>query len=180
MPPRHAVFVSFHHANDQSYRNIFTTRFSSRFDLCVDKSVDIGDIDPNLQAETIRRKIRDEYLRTSSVTVVLIGIETWQRKHVDWEIAASLRDTQFNPRSGLLGILLPSYRARHGKPDPHTLPPRLADNLPNRFATLHDWSDDPELVSGWIHDAYLRKGRILPDNARPLFGRNWSGDRWTL
>lgn len=59
----------------------------------ISKSVRIGDIDPNLATDTIRQKIRDEYLRGSTVTVVLVGPETWQRKHVDWEIGASIRHT---------------------------------------------------------------------------------------
>ncbi|MGL5684212.1 MAG: TIR domain-containing protein [Vagococcus fluvialis] len=33
--------------------------------------------------EQIRVKIRDEYLRESSITIVLFGKETAQRKHVD-------------------------------------------------------------------------------------------------
>lgn len=101
---RHKVFVSYHHANDQYYRNKFEKLFTERYDIMVSKSVQLGDIDDNLNPETIRQKIRDEYIRDSTVTVVLIGAETWKRKHVDWEIAASIRDTQYNPRSGLLGI----------------------------------------------------------------------------
>ena len=43
------------------------------------------------------------------MTIVLIGPCTWQRKHVDWEIGASLRKTRKNSRCGLLGILLPNH-----------------------------------------------------------------------
>ena len=50
----------------------------------VSKSVQIGDIDSNLPTERIRQKIRDEYLRDSTVTIVLIGSETWKRKHIDY------------------------------------------------------------------------------------------------
>jgi hypothetical protein len=74
-------------------------------DVMVSKSVQVGDIDPNLKTDTLRQKIRDEYLHDSTVTVVLIGSETWKRKHVDWEIAASIRHTQYNPRSCLIGSL---------------------------------------------------------------------------
>ena len=99
MNDRHKVFVSYHHANDQEYRNLFEGLFSFIHNIIVSKSVQIGDIDPNLKVDTIRQKIRDEYLRDSTVTVVLVGAETWKRKHVDWEIGASIRC------SGLLGIL---------------------------------------------------------------------------
>ena len=89
--PRHKVFVSYHHANDQAYRNYFEKLFVDTHDIMVSKSVQIGEISPNLQTETIRQKIRDEYLGDSTVTVVLIGSQTWQRKHVDWEIGSSIR-----------------------------------------------------------------------------------------
>ena len=116
MSYRHKVFVSYHHANDQEYRETFERWFSDVYDIMVSKSVEIGEINPNLKTDTIRQKIRDEFLRDSTVTVVLIGAETWKRKHVDWEIGASIRDTKFNPRSGLLGILLPTYPRPLGKP----------------------------------------------------------------
>jgi len=82
MTIRHKVFVSYHHENDERYKIIFEKMFG---DVYISKSVEIGDIDPNLKTETIRQKIRDEFLRDSSVTVVLVGKETWKRKHIDWE-----------------------------------------------------------------------------------------------
>ena len=75
----------------------------------VERSVGDGDIEDNLRVETIRRRIRDEFIADATVTVVLIGPATWQRKHVDWEIGSSLRATRTNSRCGLLGILLPSH-----------------------------------------------------------------------
>jgi len=77
--PRHKVFVSYHHSGDQDYRNRFEYMFAYVNDIMVVRSVQIGDLDPNLKTETIRQKIRDEYLRDSTVTVVLIGAETWKR-----------------------------------------------------------------------------------------------------
>ena len=107
---RHKVFVSYYHDDDQYYRELFEDRFSDYYDIMVSKSVELGDIDSYLKTETIRQKIRDEYLRDSTVTVVLVGAHTWQRKFVDWEIGSSIRQTQYNSRSGLLGILLPTFR----------------------------------------------------------------------
>ena len=143
-------------------------------------SVNDGDIDPNLSTETIRQKIRDEYLRDTSVTVVLIGAETWQRKHIDWEIGSSIRQTQYNPRSGLLGILLPTYpRTDQTKYNQHTIPPRLYDNIKCEFAAIYNWSDNPTMVQDWIHHAYLRKSTKQPENSRAPFGKNRTGSEWT-
>ena len=180
MNNRHKVFVSYHHALDESYKNIFELRFGNSFGAIVPGSVKVGEIDPNLPTETIRQKIRDEYLRDTSVTVVLIGAQTWQRKHIDWEIGSSIRDTKTNPRSGLLGILLPTYpRADKSKYNPRTIPPRLHDNIECGFASIHNWSEDAETVQDWIHQAYLRKSTKQPDNSRASFGKNRSGDVWT-
>lgn len=178
MAARHKVFVSYHHDNDENYKKIFELRFGNKYDILVRGSVQIGDIDPNNNTETIRRIIRDEYLADSSVTVVLVGTQTWQRKHVDWEISSSIRDTTNNPRSGLLGIILPSYYKQYGKLNQYTIPPRLWDNVKCDFAKLYNWSEDPAEVQQWIHEAYLRKSRVQPTNARPLFAKNRSGEQW--
>ncbi len=183
MNNRHRVFVSYYHAEDQDYRERFELLFSDIHDIMVSESVEIGDIDPNLKTETIRQKIRDEYLRDSTVTVVLVGAHTWQRKFVDWEIGSSIRQTQYNSRSGLLGILLPTYRRPPGKPNNyyiHTIPPRLHDNIECRFATIHNWSDDPYIVQSWIHEAFKRRNENPPpDNSRDSFKNNRSGERWS-
>lgn len=175
----HKVFTSFHHANDQNHKQIFELRFGARFKVIVPGGVQLGDIEPGLKTETIRQRIRDQYLRDTSVTVVLVGLSTWQRKHVDWEISSSLRATQLNPRSGLLGLLLPSYQRVYGTTyDPQTIPPRLLDNVACGYAEIACWTEDPDVVQNLVHAAYLRKGRITPDNSRPLYKNNRSGDRW--
>lgn len=178
---RHKVFVSYHHANDQYYRDRFEHLFSSTYDVMVSKSVQIGDINTYLPTETIRQKIRDEYLRDSTVTVVLIGSETWKRKHVDWEIGSSIRKTQFNPRSGLIGILLPTYPRPYNAPNNYTsntIPPRLYDNIQCGFAKIYNWSEDPKVVHDWIHEAFDRRNKINPDNSYNSFVNNRSGERW--
>ena len=176
---RHKVFVSYHHANDQYYREEFENLFSNIYDIMVSKSVQIGEIDPYLKTETIRQKIRDEYLRDTTVTVVLIGTETWKRKHVDWEIAASIRNTQFNPRSGLIGIFLPTYPLSSDNKFNHcTIPPRLYDNWKGGFAKLYNWNTNPSVVQQWIHDAFTRRTKINPDNSYPNFINNRASNGW--
>ena len=176
MTRRHKIFVSYHHNLDQGYRNQFERMCGDRI---VSRSVDIGDIDQNNSTDNVRRIIREQYLRDSTVTVVLIGKQTWQRKHVDWEISASLRATLISPRSGILGILLPSYpRPAPGKYSSSTVPPRLYDNVECKFACIYPWSTDPNEIQGWIHEAFQRKDSINPHNSRTLFGKNRSGGHW--
>lgn len=179
MTARHKVFVSYHHANDQKYRNKFEEMFADKHEIMISKSVQIGDIDPSLATETVRQKIRDEYLQDSTVTVVLVGSQTWQRKHIDWEIGSSIRQTKLSSRSGLIGILLPTYTCdNEGRYNPYTIPPRLYDNNKCEFAKLYKWNSNPAQVQKWIHEAFLRRNTVIPDNSSPSFVNNRSGERW--
>ena len=179
MVPRHKVFVSFHH-EDQWWKDAFSALMEHNI---IDKSVSDGDIDDeNLQTETIRRKIREEFIADATVTVVLIGQCTWQRKHVDWEIGASLRDTPLNPRCGLLGIILPDHPDfNSARPRPALLPPRLADNFrgTHPFASLQHWAYAPDAVRCWVDGAFQRRhSQPPPDNSRTQFRRNRGGNCW--
>ena len=114
----HNVFISYHHCNDQFYKDELI-RLGKNFGVFIDKSVDTGDISEDLSDQAIREKIRDEYLRDSTVTILLAGLETKNRKHVDWEIYSSMFDGVRNKKSGILVINLPStqctyYTAAHG------------------------------------------------------------------
>ena len=183
---RHKVFISYHHDKDQDDKDKFLKLFGSQgSDILVDYSVDTGDIDENLKTETIRTKIRDEYIREATVIIVLIGKETWKRKHVDWEIYSGLRDTKNNPRCGLLGIFLYSYPLNNNKFNHCTIPPRLYDNWnkdnfynSERYAELYNWSEDPKKVSNWIQKAFKNRDKIKPNNSRDMFRKNKTSDNW--
>ncbi|MDE0623051.1 MAG: TIR domain-containing protein [Bryobacterales bacterium] len=122
----HKVFISYHHRNDQWYKNELI-RIGEQNAVFIDRSVDTGDISESLSDEAIRRKIRDEYLRDSTVTIVLVGTETKQRKHIDWEIYSSMYDGPVNKKSGILAICLPStssnlVHASHGDREKELFP----------------------------------------------------------
>ena len=199
---RHKVFISFHHdPDDQVYKDWFVQVMG---DDIVDKSVEDGDIDDqNKSTETVRQEIRDNFIRDATVTVVLIGPCTWQRKHVDWEIGSSLRDTKLNSRCGLLGILLPNHPDFGKKTyNPRLIPPRLADNCTGNdsFACIYHWPDPKGVsaidlcflkygvvsdknhhfvnkIQNWIHRAFQRRDKMPPpDNSRVQFANNRSGN----
>lgn len=172
---RHRTFISFHH-EDEHYKNLFADMMEGNI---VDESVGDGDIDSRSNTETIRQNIRDEFIRDATVTVVLIGPRTWQRKYVDWEIGSSLRDTRLNSRCGLLGILLPNH-PDHGKRsyNPRLIPPRLADNCEgdDPFAHIYDWTNQTSEIREWIHRAFQRRQGTPPNNRRTQFRNNRSSD----
>ena len=174
--PKYKVYVSYHHCiEDQEYRNHFEEILLANQDVVIMKSVQIENIESNLDVETIREK----YLKDSTVTVVLIGFDTWQRKQVDWEIGASIATTKNNPRSGLLGIILPTYHKNDTfKYNEHTIPPRLYDNIKCGFSSIHNWDTDPFIIQRWIHDAFERKTRFDSDNSRSIFADNLLGSEW--
>ena len=165
-PVKPKIFVSYHHKNDQWWYDQFSKLFAGSYDLFTDTSIGrrIDSDDPLYQS----RKIREDHISGSSITVVLIGAETWERKHVDWEIYATLAK-----KHALLGIALPTC-AKTPKGEV-IVPGRLYDNLVSGFAKWIHWANDATAVSNAITNArQLAKAPALIVNSRPQLGRNLS------
>ena len=180
MAESHKVFVSYHHSNDQEYRDTFERLFSIYYNIFISKSVQIGEIATNLTTDTLRQIIRVKYLRDTTVTIVLIGAETWQRKHVDWEISSSIRQTEHSSRSGLMGIILPTHTS-YGDSTYYKgiVPPRLANNQTCGYSKIYHWSNDPSSITRWIETAFQNRFKVDPVNSYLHFVNNKSGARWT-
>jgi hypothetical protein len=180
----HKIFISYHHGEtpyegDREYRERLENLLINS-GIAINRSVPYNAIDDSLKTETVRQKIRDEYLRDVTVTIVLVGKDTWKRKHVDWEIGSSIRDTTYNSRAGLLGLIVPTYpRSDPAKYTTSTIPPRLFDNIQNGYAILYNWTEDPASLQNIIHAAFKRRTEIIPNNSRPYFGNNRTGNSWT-
>lgn len=174
---QHNVFVSFHNY-DLERKQEFVELMHGRI---IDASVDTGDIvDSNVKTAEVRRIIRDKRIREATVVVVLIGRQTWQRKHVDWEIAGGLRCTRYNKRTGLLGLVLPEHPNHgHNEINPRLIPPRLAKNCggDDPFAKVYDWPEQfaPAQIQRAISQAFNRSKGADPDNSYPLFADNRTG-----
>jgi hypothetical protein len=108
----HKVFISYHHRNDQIYKEQLL-EINKIYQIFIDLSVDTGDISDQLDDHTIREIIRDSYLRDSTVTILLVGVETKRRKHIDWEIYSSMYDGKVNKKSGIIVINLPSINCQY-------------------------------------------------------------------
>ena len=179
--PRHKVFISYYHEGDQEYKDRLTEALR---DKAVDMSVREGDIqEEGLPLDEIRRRIRDNHIADATVTIVLIGPCTWQRKHVDWEISASLIDRPNNGRCGVIGLLLPTHPDFRKAPEdrnPRLMPPRLAANIDgdNPFAIVYDWHNNGlgRKMVPKIHKAFLRRKKTpWPDDRLEPFVNNRSG-----
>ena len=198
----HNIFVSYHHHNDQIYKDELIDCGKS-FGVFIDKSVDTDEISEQLSDQAIRTKIRDEYLRDSTVTILLAGAETKGRKHVDWELYSSMFDGTKNKKSGILVINLPTvqcsfFNAAHGEHEkrliypgvnswasidsrveqarrfPH-LPERIIDNLaaPNARVSVVPWDRlSPAKLKYLIDATFVGRGACEYDLSRPMRRRN--------
>ncbi len=202
MPTKHKVFISYHHDNDQYYRNALVA-MATQHDLFIDHAVDTGDIADDLSDERIREIIRDGYLRDSTVTIVLVGETTAGRKHVDWEIYSSMFDGNKNKKSGVLVITLPridcSIYAKHGdeeqshypdiqswepigsryqcKADCPDMPDRILDNLvaPKALVSVTRWREirsNPERLRSLVELAFRDRTNCKYDLSRPMRRRS--------
>lgn len=97
----HKTFISYHHKNEQDLKDEIVKKGGDKGDF-MDKSVEDGDIEPGLSEDTIMRKIKNDYLKDSSVVVVLIGEETSKRPYVNSEIQAALWGDN---KCGLIGVV---------------------------------------------------------------------------
>lgn len=139
MVTRHKVFISYHHELDEEY-TARLLHINDQYSVFIDRSVDTGDINPDLSDENIRVIIRDKYLRDSTVTILLVGKETAHRKHVDWELYSSMYDGPINKKSGILVITLPTVEhngnviAAHGDVEKENVYPEISNwtNLGDR------------------------------------------------
>lgn len=145
----HKVFISYYHNEDQCYKDDLV-KLAEENDVFIDASVDTGDISDELSDEAIREKIRDEYLKNSTVTIVLIGAETKNRKHVDWEIYSSMYDGAVNKKLGIIAIVLPETKDSSNICAP-------------RGQKEKDLYPDTEWVSIDRWDEYKRRYPYMPD-----------------
>ena len=196
----HKVFVSFHHANDQKYKqgNVSSAKKKNIFN---NGDVDMGEIPEDWDDQKIREYIRDEHLKDTTVTILLVGTETKNRKHIDWELYSSMYDGTVNKKSGIIVILLPSvkseyYTCAHSSEKtfyPETtqwmsidsreeyhrrypyLPERIIDNLlePNAFISVINWDKlTPDILRQMIDNAYNSRATCTYDLSRPMRKKN--------
>lgn len=134
----------------------FISTFSDQHNVFIWRALGIGlqdDLINSNDTEYVMRRIRELYLKGSTVTIVLIDRCTWARRYVDWEIQASLRCGQAVTPNGLLGIVLPSAGSNP------KLPPRLGINLRRSngelgYARCYWYPQSKYFLQNWIEEAF--------------------------
>lgn len=164
------AFISFHH-DDLKIKEKFERMFDKHCNIISSSSVREGKIPEHLSAEETMRIIRDNHIKNSTITIVLIGENTYRSKFVDWEIKASLREIAGQrKRSALLGVFIPGIQ-NGCKNQKHLLPERLSDNLGfDGYAYCLDWTDNMAQMDLSIQKALANRSGN-PKNNRPLKGK---------
>lgn len=103
----HRVFIS-HKREDKAYKNFIQNNLGvDMIDKSLNEAIDSEDED------YVMRKIREDYLSDSTVTIFLIGKfslenqDDEEKYYIKRELQASLYNGKSNSRNGILGIVLP-------------------------------------------------------------------------
>ncbi len=172
----HRVFISYQHVDQEEVED-FIKKFDHQRNIFFYRALGFAnDIINSNDTEYIMKRIRELYLKDSTVTIVMIGKCTWARKYVDWEIQASLRGVGSQLPNGLLGIILPSasrnpiYPERLNKNLPYNSNGKITDS----YARVYNYPTRADSLNGWIEDAFnaRTKRRLLIDNPRSRFAYN--------
>ncbi len=153
MPTRRKCFITYHHT-DQSYVNLFVEHFDDRLDVFIARQLGQmkDDIVKSNDVDYVMRKIREDYLQDSTVTVVMAGKCTWARRYVDWELQASLRSGTTVTPNGLLGVKLPTFTYWPERLNANLLQPGQSDC----YARWIEWSNTGSLRAA-IEAAHQRR-----------------------
>lgn len=163
LPAKRKIFVSYHHHRDQRYYDALAAMCDD-CEFLQDNSLDrrVDSDDPEYQ----ERRIREAYIKGTSVTVVLCGLETYQRKFVDWEIYATLLK-----EGALIGIQLDNASVNPANGG-FLVPHRLHDNIQSCYALWKHWHElTADNLRVWIEQA-VAKDKTLISNWRAKKLRN--------
>lgn len=160
------VFIS-HFKGDSTEVDAFIDRFANRegvFTPYVLGANNNDDFIESTDTDYVMQRIRQLYLKDSTVTIVLMGKCTHSRRYVDWEIKSSLTQGAQTP-NGLMGIVLPSQAKSANLPD------RFAKNWnsenKNCYARYWVYPSSASQLGGWIDDAYEARTSRAPLISNP-------------
>jgi hypothetical protein len=171
------VFFSFHHTKEDTWRTA-----NVRSSNLIDDSNEFGYIDSvdweKLKATgdvRVKRWITEQ-LQNTSVTVVLIGSHTAERKWVNYEILES-----WNRGNAVIGIRIHGMKDQSSQTSAPGANPfdqlKFADGRSMAsLCPIYDWviEDGRKYMGDWVEDAFQAR-QILPV---PSPRTQYSGDEW--
>jgi hypothetical protein len=170
--PRRKCFISYHHVDNDLVKQ-FVDTFDHAHDCFIVRRLGEmpDDIINSADTDYVMSRIRQDYVKDSTVTIVLAGRCTWSRRYVDWELQASLRSGATVTPNGLLGIKLPTFTQ---------FPERfVANNGSNGGTNDHyaGWIDYPQTLERleasieWAFNRRTTHAKFIK-NARERFNNN--------
>ena len=146
------VFISFYKGD--SAEVIDYARWADKAGVMTPYLLD-RDFDDSLvrsnDTDYVMRIIRRDFIRDSTVTLVMLGSCTHGRRYVDWEIKASLRQGEVYTPNGLFGMTLPSSRFVPA------LPPRFEANCRTGYAAWYKPLCSVEFLGAALDAAYAAR-----------------------
>lgn len=155
MAIRRKCFISYHHA-DQEWVDTFIRTFDARHDIFIARQLGSmpEDVIDSMDTDYVMSRIRTDYIKDSTVTILIAGRCTWARRYVDWEVQASLRSGSTAIPNGLIGLQLPTFTRWPDRFDRNLLHPGKIDCY-GRWLT---WGDCTlEALSSAIEAAFQRR-----------------------
>lgn len=184
----HSIYISHNRkdADDKRYKQLFIKFLTDQERIVPQNDAFFNEIPVYLTMSEVREKMRERILLDSTVTVVLVGKNTWKSKQVDWEISSSIADanlvnTPMQQRSGLVAILLPTHPnyCEENHINPYLLPPRLYQNQKSGYVKIHKWTSQVTDITDWIHNAFIDRYDRTPDDSYPMLKHDLTGEQWT-
>ena len=168
----HKCYISFKTEDKYYKREIQRMKDEGKIDF-VDKSLNeaIESEDPNY----IMRKIREDYLSDSTVTIFLIGSHSketlgWnEQQYIKRELQASLFDGEGNTRNGILGVVTCGYVHSYVNINDNTVIKEFSVNYyikphsgccwteDERYCVLVRWDDFVSNPDSYINNAFDKR-----------------------
>jgi hypothetical protein len=165
------IFISYVRNDSEKYINKIKKKL---IDMQFDPITEMVNLAKKYDDQGIRTIIRDKYMKDCDYVLVLLSENSWKRKHIDWEISAALRDSEFNPRKAVVTVFMPSYGEMFIRNNSKT-PQRLIGNIKRGYIQTVTYNQFLTTNSIDVFEkAYeiLKNGAILPINNMPLRRRN--------
>lgn len=99
------IFVSFHHDKNDGHSQVTRKLIKSigHQDITLNEGTKIENEDLKSD-ESIRKEIRDKFLKDVDVTIVIVGEDTINRKHIDWEIRSTVHQFSGHRNGGIVVV----------------------------------------------------------------------------
>ncbi len=157
------LYVIYDHEHDDKYCRKLQSELTS---VCVSADALLSD---TINKDTAGH-LKEIFMKDISVSLVLIGRNTFESPRVDLELYASLLDVDEIPPAGLLGIVLPDCPGfKHSSNwSEQFLPTRFKENYFSGYAGLINWPENLQTILDEAERARVRKSIISPRNQQEL------------